>query len=437
MSPPPHRVAQAIAALADEGRPVVLAVSGGLDSMMLLHAAAAEPRLRVAAVATFDHRSGPAATRAAATVAAAAGALGLRCVPGRAPRPERTEAAWRAARWSFLRSVAREHHAVVATAHTEDDQAETVFMRLLRGSGVRGLAGLLAASPVRRPFVALTRRELAAYAARHGVRWVEDPTNESWRHLRNRVRLELLPAAERARPGFRAWLLALGKRSAALRADVERAVARMDVRAEPGGGVRVAAAALAGYDAEALALLWPAIAALHEVTLDRRGTRRLAEFTTSGATGGRVPLSGGYEVVRRHDSYLVRRTAPAGPAGPAAPVRLEGEGEVNFGGWRFRPVRELVAGDWTADLPGDRALEVRAWRAGDRIRVAPGRPARRVARYFADLGIGGMDRAGWPVVLAAGEIVWIPGVRRSDAAPVRSGRPLRYLCERDNSRSTP
>src|SRR5688572_15146787 len=192
MSPPPDRVTQAIAALADEGRPVVLAVSGGLDSMVLLHAAAVEPRLRVAAVATFDHRSGPAAARAAAVVAAAAGALGLRCVTERAPRPERTEAAWRASRWSFLRAVAREHQAAVATGHTADDQAETVFMRLLRGSGVRGLAGLLAASPVRRPVVALTRRELAAYAARHGVRWVEDPTNESRQHLRNRVRLELL-----------------------------------------------------------------------------------------------------------------------------------------------------------------------------------------------------------------------------------------------------
>jgi len=148
--------------------------------------------------------------------------------------------------------------------------------------------------------------------------------------------------------------------------------------------------------------------------------------------GRRIQLSGGYEVLRRRDTFEVRRTSPLG-TGALVPL----VGEVGFGGWRFRPVGELAAGAWTAELPGDRVLEVRAWQAGDRIRVAPGRPPRRVARFFADLGIGGMDRAGWPVVLAAGEIVWIPGVRRSDAAAVRSGRPLRYLCERDSSRSTP
>lgn len=432
MSPSPESVEQAVAALADEARPVVLAVSGGLDSMVLLHAAARAPGVRLAAVATFDHRSGPASARAVARVAAAARALGLACVAGRARERESTEAGWRAARWRFLHGVAAGAGAVVATAHTEDDQAETVFMRLLRGSGVRGLAGLLAASPVRRPLVRLTRGALAAYAARHRVRWVDDPTNASRRHLRNRVRLDLLPAVERASPGFRDWLLDLGERSAALRADVERLVSTLGVGTEPSGGVRVAAAALAGYDAEGLGLLWPVIVARYGVALDRRGTRRLAEFTSVAVPGTRIQLSGGYEVLRRRDTFEVRRTSPPG-TGALVPL----VGEVGFGGWRFRPVGELAAGAWTAELPGDRVLEVRAWQAGDRIRVAPGRPPRRVARFFADLGIGGMDRAGWPVVLAAGEIVWIPGVRRSDAAAVRSGRPLRYLCERDSSRSTP
>jgi len=68
------------------------------------------------------------------------------------------------------------------------------------------------------------------------------------------------------------------------------------------------------------------------------------------------------------------------------------------------------------------------------MRVGRGRPPRRVKRFFADAGIAGMDRAGWPVVLADGEIVWIPGVRRADAASVTStssGRRLRYVCERD------
>jgi tRNA(Ile)-lysidine synthetase-like protein len=78
---------------------------------------------------------------------------------------------------------------------------------------------------------------------------------------------------------------------------------------------------------------------------------------------------------------------------------------------------------------------VRAWRAGDRMRVRPGGPARRVKRYLAEAGISGTDRAGWPVVLVGSEIVWVPGVRRGDAVPEtlkRSARTLRYLCERDD-----
>ena len=431
-----ERVRAAVRALAEEPRPPVLAVSGGMDSMVLLDACAAERRLGGAVVATFDHGTGAAARRAAVLVADTAARAGLPCVMGRPSGnvggAGGAEAAWRQARWRFLREVAVAHGGAVATAHTADDQAETVFMRLLRGSGPRGLAGLLARSPVRRPLLGLTRAEVAAYAAARRLRWVEDPTNASRRHLRNRVRLDLLPALERVRPGFRRWLLDLGERAAALRGDVEGVVAGFDVRPAAGGGLSVAAAALHRYDAEALALLWPAVAALHGVTLDRRGTHRLAAFTTSGAGAGRVPLSGGAEVMRRRDRFVVRRRAAAATA-----EELPLEGEVRIGGWRFRPVSVLSADAWTSELPVECPVTVRAWRAGDRMRAAPHRPGRRVARFFADVGVCGMDRAGWPVVLAAGEIVWIPGVRRSDAAPVRSGRPLRYLCERDYSRSAP
>ena len=86
---------------------------------------------------------------------------------------------------------------------------------------------------------------------------------------------------------------------------------------------------------------------------------------------------------------------------------------------------------WVADLPADRRLSVRAWRPADRMRPRTRGAARRVKRFFGDAQIPGPSRAGWPVVLADDEIVWIPGVRRSDAASERSGRPVvRYACER-------
>ncbi|MGZ8457998.1 MAG: ATP-binding protein, partial [Gemmatirosa sp.] len=123
---------------------VVLAVSGGRDSMVLLDAACAVARDRLAGVATFDHGTGPHARAAVRRVRRAAVRRGLPVLAGRADLPDAGEAAWRAARWRFLRRAARRLGATtVATAHTRDDQIETVAMRVLRGAGPPGLAGLL------------------------------------------------------------------------------------------------------------------------------------------------------------------------------------------------------------------------------------------------------------------------------------------------------
>src|SRR5688572_4731162 len=103
--------------------------------MALLYATAKWAPERIAAVATFDHGTGVHATEATSLVAAEGRRLGLTVVRERARVTASTEAAWRDARWSFLHRVARAHRARVATAHTRDDQIETVFMRALRGSG--------------------------------------------------------------------------------------------------------------------------------------------------------------------------------------------------------------------------------------------------------------------------------------------------------------
>ena len=152
--------------------PIVLAISGGVDSMVLLDAAAATVPARRLCVATFDHGTGSAATKAAALVRVRAAVFGLACVSERARTRlwSRAEAELRNARWRFLRSVASRRGALVATAHTQDDQVETVLMRVLRGAGARGLAGMYAPSDVARPLLAFTRRDVMRYArARSGL----------------------------------------------------------------------------------------------------------------------------------------------------------------------------------------------------------------------------------------------------------------------------
>src|SRR4051812_21322551 len=122
-------------ALSTAVRPV-LAVSGGLDSMVLLHAAAGLlPDDTSAVVATFDHGTGPAATHAVALVSTAAAAAGFECVTGTACGDGLSEEEWRRSRWQFLREVAACTRGTVVTAHTLDDQVETIFMRILREAG--------------------------------------------------------------------------------------------------------------------------------------------------------------------------------------------------------------------------------------------------------------------------------------------------------------
>ncbi|MEX2325535.1 MAG: tRNA lysidine(34) synthetase TilS, partial [Gemmatimonadaceae bacterium] len=249
---------------------VVLAVSGGLDSMALLHAArGARSRL---IVATFDHGTGRAATDAARLVRRRCKELGLECFTGRADVKARTEAGWREQRWSFLREVARDHDAAIATAHTLDDQIETVFIRILRDAGPRGLAGLYARTDVLRPLLRTRRAALEAYARAHSLEYVDDPSNFSRRHLRNRVRLDLLPAVLAARPSFADELLDLARRAADWRRTVAAAVDGFGIERHSDGSLFVARRVLGSYDQRELAILWPEIAARADVTMDRRGT---------------------------------------------------------------------------------------------------------------------------------------------------------------------
>lgn len=427
------------AALPPHGR-FVLAVSGGRDSMVLLDVFARHFRERIACVATFDHGSGEAATEAAELVERRAVELGLRVRRGRmreggvAPR----EAAWREARWAFLREVSRVEGAAVATAHTLDDQVETVFMRALRGSGARGLAGLYARSPVVRPLLGVSRRDVADYARALGVRWIEDPSNISRRHLRNRVRLDILPAVERSSPGLSQDLLRLSRRAAELRDAVSEEIATR-VKARVAEGVlEVARSDLLGYDAAGLGIVWPALAAKVGAVLDRRGTERITEFTIRGRAGARIQLSGGWEAVLHRGSVVLRRARSAGEPGGALPLK----GEVSFGSWHFRPLEEVPGSSsatddrWRAVLPADAKLVVRAWRPGDRMVPFGATVPRRVKGLFRDAGIDAEGRRGWPVVLADDEIAWIPGVRHGALSRNLSDRPaVVYECERHDERS--
>lgn len=411
--------------------PIVLAISGGVDSMVLLDAAAATVPARRLCVATFDHGTGSAATKAAALVRVRAAVFGLACVSERARTRlwSRAEAELRNARWRFLRSVASRRGALVATAHTQDDQVETVLMRVLRGAGARGLAGMYAPSDVARPLLAFTRRDVMRYARARGLDWIEDPSNQSLGYLRNRVRHGLLPALRTVRPEIDRDLLDVARAAAAWRHDVtscvDRVVAPRIVSGEV--GVDADAPALLGFEQDELMVLWPEIVARAGVALDRRGMERLASFTSRARVGARIPLSGRWDVVRSRDAFQLRASGQSLPAGKT----LELSTGTTWDGWEFRAIDdEPRETPWSAWLPREMPLLVRRWKPGDVMCVGVAGRLRKVKYLLSDAGITGHERARWPVVLAGDQIVWIPGVRRSAVAAARSGRPgLAFACE--------
>lgn len=413
---------------------LVLAVSGGVDSMVMLDAVSRVCPERVACVATFDHGTGAWATDAADRVEACAAALDFPVARARGAGAPASEAAMRDARWCFLRATARSHRARVVTAHTRDDQVETIFLRALRGAGARGLAALFAPSDVVRPLLSLARSDVTHYARARRITWVDDPSNASPRFLRNRVRWDLLPACQRVRPTFSDELLEIAARAATLRRELDIVVQSALRPVREGDSVVVARDLVAGYDAPMLRLIWPVLAAPLGIAMDRRGTERAAQFTMQGRPGARIQLSAGFEIVRQADRLLLRRQRASVDADAYA-ERVLRDGTV-FAGFRFwrtqarGAVRGCAPSTWEASCPEDAALTVRGWRPGDRMTPAGAREARRIKGLFRDAGVDAASRTGWPVVLSGEEIVWVPGVRRSEAATVRPGRSeMVFRCE--------
>jgi tRNA(Ile)-lysidine synthase len=394
--------------------------------MVLLEAITRADPGKIASIATFDHGTGEAATRAAQFVTNYARCARLQVRAGESSAPATTEAEWRAQRLAFLRDVAAELEAPIVTAHTLDDHIETVLIRALRGAGARGLAGLLAPSDILRPLITVSRVTVNACAVAWAVPFVEDPSNLSRAHLRNRVRLDLLPALVHARPGLPAELLAVSRRAADLRRDVDRLIDEHVMPEQSREELSVARDEMARLDRSGLALVWAALAARQGVMLDRRGTERLTSFTINAGTGARIQLSGGVEVLRHRDRLVLRRVTS--DIGERDAVLLE-PGTV-WGSWRFMREPENGTDLWRAVLPADTQLRVRAWRPGDRMVPEGSSTARRLKGLFRDAGVDAIRRRQWPVVLAEGQIVWVPGVRRAHAAAVRSGRPnVTFRCE--------
>ncbi len=321
------------------GETVVVALSGGPDSVALLDALnSAAPRMAFHVVAAhLDHALRPTSPADAAFCRNLCERLGVSVhmgtadVRGRARR-ERAglEDAARAERYSFLRKVAWQTGATaIALGHTRDDQAETLLLRLLRGAGSAGLAAMRPSrGDLIRPLLSVSRAEVLGHLAARGLEWRDDASNADLSILRNRVRHELVPYLEaRVNPAARRTLA----RAASLLADEADYFAREARRLLPTVSRPVAAGLV--LDRGALGALAPVLArhvlrgALREAgglegvsSLHVERLRQLA--ARPDAAERRLPLPGGREAVSRAGQLtIVARGGEAGARFPAREMR--------------------------------------------------------------------------------------------------------------------
>jgi tRNA(Ile)-lysidine synthase len=171
----------------------VVAVSGGVDSMALLHLLSKQPDLQLT-VAHFDHGIREESVEDRLLVQKAATGYGLPFVYNRVELgPGTSEAAARKARYEFLHKVRVAARAqAIITAHHQDDMLETAIINMLRGTGRRGLSSLKSQDRMIRPLLLYTKQEITNYAHRQGILWHEDSTNQDEKYLRNYVRRQIL-----------------------------------------------------------------------------------------------------------------------------------------------------------------------------------------------------------------------------------------------------
>jgi tRNA(Ile)-lysidine synthase len=396
---------------ASVGARVALALSGGVDSMVLLDAtvACAAERSLVLSAIHVNHGISPNAERWADFCAAqcASRNVPLTTFPLRLERQrgQSLEAVARAARYECLFAADVD---VIVLAHHADDQAETLLLQLLRGAGPHGLAAMpryRAGRPaLLRPLLGLSRASLGAYATARGLAWIDDESNADRRLARNFIRHEVAPLLAAKFPGYPATLARAARHQieAAELAD-ELAVLDAAGSVDAGGLDRARLEALSPSRARNL-LRW----FLRSSGLRPPSERRLADMlrqlrAARSDTHLRIEHDGAEIGCHRG---LVVVHVPS----PVAFARVwEGESELRLPGGMLRFERTRGTGVAVAKL-AKAPVTLRSRSGGERIRLAANRPTRPLKKLLQEARIPMWQREALPIVWSGEQLVAVPGI---------------------------
>jgi tRNA(Ile)-lysidine synthase len=440
-------------ALLKPGLRLAVAVSGGADSVALLRALVEQNRHKgrelglVLHVAHLHHGlRGAEADADLAFCRELASSLALpfheahvdtaaeaRANPQTGKPAESIEEAGRRLRHGWFRQLISSGEVdAVATAHTLDDQAETVLAKFLRGAWTEGLAGIAPRietleGVILRPLLAATRAEIEAYLTALGQAWREDSSNRHLTFTRNRIRHELLPLLEGWNPQLRGHLVQMAalarEEEAWWQAELTRLAPQYILPGRPvRGGGRAAGDGLA-LDCSRLASLAPALqrrllrhaAGQLGAKPDFAATEALRTLALTGQTGQKLELADGLRA-ERTPRELRLTTGAAVATGketaesiPEYVVAIPGEvAALTFGVQIRVEVSRPDSANRIENSP--RTATVRNWRPGDRVRLRYSSSGRKVKEVLERLRVTGSSRKVWPVLELEGRIAWMQGV---------------------------
>lgn len=430
--------------LVQRGQHILVAVSGGADSvalLYLLHDLRHCLRLRLT-VAHLNHQiRGAAADEDAAFVKKTARRLRLDCVCKNinVPRLARRkgislEMAGRRARYEFFQSVALKHgcHAV-ATAHTSDDNAETMLLMLARGCGMPGLTGIPPRSQagiitVIRPLLQTDRKTIESYLRERHIAWREDASNSDPAFLRNRARHELLPLLEKKfNPAIRRALSRLAEVLSGENEFLDEIACAIYAEACAESGRALDCAVVARHHVAVRRRVvrhWLSCCGMHAGDMDFQMINRIDRLLTDAKGERAFDTVGGITIRRQRRlvtlgkrketagaNYMIRLAVPGRTILPDAGLNVTAE--IIRGIWRKREkIGEYPATASFALTPWRRRkIFARTWRAGDRMHPYGLDGSKKIKDIFCDAKIPTELRHRLPIFECGGAIIWVPGYR--------------------------
>ena len=335
-------------------------------------------------------------------------------------------------RYAFFARLAEEGQVEwVATAHTMDDQAETVLAHILRGTGLTGLGGIHPISgAIVRPALDVRRAELRAYLKSRKRTWREDASNRDTSKTRARIRKRLIPLLQKQyQPEVTAHLAALAQRAREDEGFLDGAATTKlgESLQDARDALRILTPELTGRSTPA-ALRGRMVRKIVKACKGRAGelgaqhVASVLELACSGKNGKLLLLPGGVEVRREKDSLLFRAVSENRSAIEYHHELAAGAAALTVSvpplmcAFRFRTIdwlhqRSETSVTWasvdSAKLQG--ALVLRNWRPGDRLQPAGRNGVHKLKRLLNEKGVSRWERNGWPVLTSAGEIIWARG----------------------------